>query len=123
MARTHPLRTATPDDLARWLDAFTLEGGRDYGLPGFPELRAGWTGQLPADEVIPLIEPWTTQQVELQTRAQQLYLALDAVEPVRSDAGIAAWFPTRWAEILLSLPWDERLAAAIADGVAYLDAR
>lgn len=120
----HPLRDAVPFELASWLDAYTIEPSIDWGRPGFTELRDAWAGRIPHDEVLTVLPEWLDARTDLQAKAQSVYEALLAVEPIRSDDGaIAEWFPTPWAEVLLSKPWDERLESAIAEAAAYLSAR
>lgn len=120
----HPLRDATPFELASWLDAYTIEPSVDWGRPGFADLRDAWAGHRTHEDVLDALPSWLERQAELQQNAQSVYEALLAVEPIRSDEGaIAAWFPTPWAEVLLSKPWDERLESAIAEAATYLSAR
>lgn len=104
------------------MDAYTLDGPTGYGQPGFPGLRDAWAGRRPHTEILDELEPWVTRQQALQLNAQTLYAALDALEPARGDA-IPAWFPTAWSEILLAMPWDERLESALAEAATYLDGR
>lgn len=120
----HPLRDAVPTELAAWLDAYTLEPSKDWGRPGFTGLREAWAGQRTHTEILDELAEWLDHQTELQRKAQSVYEALIAVEPIRTDDGaIAEWFPTAWAEVLLSMPWDERLESAIAEAATYLSAR
>lgn len=120
----HPLRDAVPYELSSWLDAYTIEPSLDWGRPGFIGLRDAWAGRIPHTEILDELAVWLDHQYDLQRSAQSVYEALEAVEPVRAaDGTIAEWFPTPWAEVLLSKPWDERLESAIADAVTYLSAR
>jgi hypothetical protein len=117
----HPLRDAVPVELANYLDAYVLEPDAGLGRPGFCFLREAWAGELPHEPVLEMVPTWLDQQVELQVKAQQVYEALVAIEPVRDPetGAVAGWFPTPWAEILLAMPWDERLESAIAEAVDY----
>lgn len=114
----HPLRAAVPADLATWLDAATVEGG--YGEPGYPALRDAWAGRTEYEPVLTDLPQYLKDQAEVQLAAQQVYERLLAHEPLRSDDGIAGWFPTWWAEVLLSMPWDDRLAEAVRAAEAYV---
>jgi hypothetical protein len=121
----HPLRDATPVELANYLDAYVLDPDPGLGWPGFELLRDAWAGRVPYEPALEALPSWVEQQVELQLTAQQVYEALVAVEPIRDPAtgAIAGWFATKWAEVLLALPWDERLESAIAEAVQYVSVR
>ena len=115
----HPLRAAVPEDLATWLDAAVVEGG--YGEPGFPALRDAWAGTVDYEQVLADVPQYLEDQAEVQLRAQEVYERLLAHEPLHSENGIAGWFPTWWAEVLLSMPWDDRLADAVRAAEAYIN--
>ena len=138
--RAHPLEEYLPTELVTWLRADTEQWGTNedthtqmykqgtplrhntshIGHAGFRELRDAWNGVTPWEPVIPLIEPWITTQTQIQIAAQGAYERLLSVAPARDEDGnIAAWFPTWWAEILLSRPWDERLGDAVIEATAY----
>jgi len=118
--KKHPLRDAVPLELATWLDACVLEPDTDYGKPGSPLMRKAWAGQVHHDEVLPTVDEWVERQTEVQLAAQLAYERLVALEPVRDASGtMAAWFPTWWAEVLLGMPWDERLEDAVLEATSY----
>lgn len=118
----HPLRDAVPEQLAAYLDAYVLDGPDPaIGKPGFPMLREAWAGELPYEPILEMVPHWLEQQTELQLKAQQVYSVLTVLEPVRDEetGAIAEWFLAKWAEVLLAMPWDDRLEDAIADAAAY----
>ena len=117
---THPLRTAIPADLATWLDAATIEE-TGYGEPGYPALRDAWAGRTNYEDIISDIPQYLEDQAEVQLAAQQTYERLLIHEPLHSEDGIAGWFPTWWAEVLLSMPWDDRLADAVRAAKTYIN--
>lgn len=126
MAKIHPLRAAVPEELAQWLDAWSVQGEPDCGKPGFPELRAAWIGRRPSEDVIPLIADWVQHQEVLRGSAESSYQMLLRVEPLpdlndpERDVVLPAWFTKGWSEVLLSRPWDESLADAVSEATAYL---
>lgn len=123
--RAHPLEEYLPAELVLWLKANQAEAiTPNRPAAGFNELRMAWWGLDPWEPVIPLIEPWITTQTQIQIAAQGAYERLLAVEPLRTEDGnLAGWFPTWWAETLLSKPWDERLGDAVIEATAYYLAR
>lgn len=118
------IRAEVPFDLAKWLDAHSIEGDDDFGQPGFARLRMAWVGRIPAAEVAEELAAWVPAQREQQVAAQTAYEALMEREPVgRSEDGlpvIPAWFGKEWAVVLLSHPWDERLGSAVEQATHYL---
>lgn len=118
------IRAEVPHDLAKWLDAHSVEGDQDFGRPGFERLRQAWIGRIPAADVAEELADWLALQRERQAAAQNVYESLMATEPVgRADDGIPvipAWFGEEWASILLSHPWDERLGTAVGQATIYL---
>lgn len=114
----HTLIAAVPDDLARWLDAEELAGA-EFGQPGYPELRRAWrSSDEPSPEFFADLAGWLQARPELNAEAQRAYERLLAVEPFE-DGRIPGWYPEPWAQVLLSMPWDGRLAQAILDADAY----
>lgn len=123
-AKRMSLRQLVPGELAQWLDAQSVEGEADFGKPGFNELRLAWIGRLPAKDAERLLPEWLLHQRAHQIAAQRVYEQLMEREPAGiTDAGepvIPAWFGKWWAEVLLSHPWDEDLAEAVAEANRYL---
>ena len=118
----HPLRDAVPEELAAYLDAYVLDPTDPaIGKPGFVYLREAWAGEYDHQFALEQVPSWLEQQTDLQLKAQQVYSVLIALEPVRDEqtGAIAEWFPTKWAEVLLAMPWDERLEDAVADAAEY----
>jgi hypothetical protein len=118
------LRQLVPSELARWLDAHSVEGETDFGRPGFNELRLAWIGRLPSKDAEEQLAEWLLHQRAHQIAAQHAYERLMEREPAGIDESgdplIPAWFGKWWAEILLSHPWDEDLANAVAEATYYL---
>jgi hypothetical protein len=118
------IRDAVPENLARWLDAQSVEGEKEFGYPGFNELRLAWVGRIPEKDVLPLIEPWLNEREQLQYDSEFVYSQLFLVEPVeRTETGeitVPAWIAEWWSQVLTSQPWDERLGEAITAARNYL---
>ncbi len=121
------IRNAVPENLARWLDAQSVEGEKEFGHPGFRELRLAWVGRIPEKDAAPLIGPWLAERERLQYDAEFVYAQLFLVEPVErtesGDIAVPAWVAEWWSPVLTSQPWDERLGEAIAAAREYLRER
>lgn len=119
------IRDLVPEQLAHWLDAYSVEGEEDFGRPGFEELRLAWTGRIPPTEACAQIDEWVLAQSAHQDAAQAAYERLFEMEPILSDETgeivVPAWFATWWGELLVSHPWDEALERAVQEAVTYAD--
>lgn len=116
--------THNAEDLVRWLDVQSVEGPTVCGQPGFPALRAAWVGLAPAtEELWEQARRWAGEQGDYLLFAEWTFERLLTAEPPDLEADpqvIPGWFPTWWCEVFLSLPWDERLPAALAAANDYL---
>lgn len=116
----HPdLRAAVPESLAKWLDAHVMEG-IEFGEPGYPGLRAAWAGSAPpAPELLDDFAIWLETWLQFQADSEQAYDKLVATEGFEPDR-IPGWYFMPWAQVLLSMPWDEHLPEAIEAARAYV---
>lgn len=112
------LRDAVPEQLAKWLDAQAADGS-EFGLPGHSGLRAAWASDAaPTPELVDDIATWVETWVQIQRDSEQTYAKLLTVEGFEPDR-IPGWYFEPWAQVLLSMPWDERLPDAIDAAEAY----
>lgn len=118
---THPdLRSAVPEQLASWLDAALTEGTVEFGLPGYPVLRDAWaSGDEPTPELLDELTTWLVLRHNLHDRVERAYARLVAVDGFGPDR-IPGWYLEPWAQVLLSMPWDERLAGSVDAAKAYV---
>jgi hypothetical protein len=124
----NPLRDAVPEEVARWLDAWSVSTNNEVGRPGFDDLRQAWVGRAPLAETLEMLGPWLEEREELQRDAEAVYRRLLEEQPLptyegqsSSDPVVPEWFFTSWSEVLLTRPWDEQLPDAIFSAKSYLD--
>ena len=122
------LRDAVPEEVARWLDAWSVSTNNEVGTPGFADLRQAWIGRAPAADSLEALGPWLEERKTLQRDAEVVYQRLLDEQPLplavadeANEPVVPEWFFTSWSEVLLTRPWDERLADAIASSTSYLD--
>jgi hypothetical protein len=113
------LRAAVPLALAQWLDAQAIDGSGDFGEPGFPALRTAWATEAAPDEAfLTEVAEWVAQRDALIAGAERTYARLVELDGFSSNR-IPGWYFKPWAQVLLSMTWDDRLADAIDAADAY----